>query len=194
MLNCKTIPGVKCFKKIDSEFFARDTLTVARGLLGTKLIYHECEGIIVETEAYKDDAASHAITKPRKGAMLKETYGQVYIFFIYGMYHCLNFTTEKEGIGAVLIRAVEPTSGIEIMKQRRKTEKLINLTNGPGKLFQAFGFQPALHGEVVGKTIQLEGYLDSNKWEIAASPRIGLSRAADLEWRFFIKGNKFVSK
>ncbi len=181
-------------KRLDRDFFAQDTLTVARTLLGTKLIYNGCAGIIVETEAYKDDPASHAVTKPRKGALLRDTYGHIYIFFIYGMYHCLNFTTEKAGVGAVLIRAVEPTAGIEQMKTRRKTEQLVNLTNGPGKLFQAFGFDPALHGEEIGKRIRLEKGLQPHKFEIAAGPRIGISQAVDLPWRFYIQGNKFVSK
>ncbi len=181
-------------KIIVQEFFARDTLYVARNLLGTKLLYQECEGIVVETEAYKDDAASHAVTRPQKGVMLKETYGHVYIFFIYGMYHCLNFTTEKDGTGAVLIRAVEPTAGIDFMKKRRNTDKLVNLTNGPGKLFQAFGLKPEIHGEVVGSNVQLHGCQNSNNFEIATSPRIGISKATELEWRYFIKGNIFVSK
>ena len=180
--------------KLDQEFFARDTLTVARDLLGTKLIYHECEGIIVETEAYRDDPASHAVTKPNKGSMLWETYGHIYIFFIYGMYHCLNFTTEKKGVGAVLIRAVEPISGIEKMKERRKTDKFIQLSNGPGKLFQAFGIDSSIHGEVIDKSIQLEYPQDGDKFEITTSPRIGISKAEDLHWRFFIKENEFVSK
>lgn len=179
---------------LEKEFFTRNTLEVARDLLGVKLIYKDCEGIIVETEAYRDDPASHAITKPNKGAPLRETYGHIYIFFIYGMYHCLNFTTEKDGIGAVLIRAVEPTRGIEFMKQRRKTDNLYNLTSGPGKLFQAFGLDPSLHGEEVGKSIKLKLPDETRKFEIATSPRIGVSRASDLEWRFFIKSNKFVSK
>lgn len=180
--------------QIDQEFFAKDTLTVARELLGMKLIYKECEGIIVETEAYRDDLASHAVTRPNKGSMLRETYGRVYIYFIYGMYHCLNFTTEKDGIGAVLIRAIEPLAGIESMIKRRNTVNLKQLTTGPGKLFQAFGFDPAHHGEVVGKSIRLEFCQNSNKWKIDTSPRIGVSKATELEWRFFIKGNEYVSK
>ncbi len=174
------------------EFFAADTLTVACRLLGVKLIYNGCEGVIVETEAYKDDAASHAVTRPQKGVMLRETYGRIYIYFIYGMYHCLNFTTEKHGTGAVLIRAIEPTAGVEAMQARRGVERVQNLTNGPGKLFQAFGFKPSLHGEPVGKSIRLRR--DSRRqFEIASGPRIGISKATDLPWRFYIKGNKFVS-
>jgi len=80
------------------------------------------------------------------------------------------------------------------MKQRRKTDNLYNLTSGPGKLFQAFGFDPSLHGEEVGKSIKLQMPDGTRKFEIATSPRIGVSRASDLEWRFFIKSNKFVSK
>jgi DNA-3-methyladenine glycosylase len=110
------------------------------------------------------------------------------------MYHCLNFTTEKQGVGAVLIRAVEPISGIEKMQTRRKTDNPFQLTNGPGKRFQAFGINPSIHGEVVGKSIQLERYLNPGNFETSSSPRIGISKAADLHWRFFIKGNKFVSK
>ena len=181
-------------EKITQDFFAQDTLTVAKSLLGMKLHYNGCEGVIVETEAYKDDAASHAVTRPNKGVMLRETYGCVYIYFIYGMYHCLNFTTEKDGVGAVLIRAVQPLLGLETMKQRRKTNLLKNITNGPGKLFQAFRFDVGLHGERVGRTILLQHYLNESSFEIASSSRIGISKAVDLQWRYFIKGNQFVSK
>jgi len=179
---------------IDKMFFAQDTLSVARKLLGMKLQYNGCEGIIVETEAYRDDAASHAVTKPNKGAMLRETHGCIYIFLIYGMYHCLNFTTEEDGVGAVLIRAVQPILGLKAMKKRRQTNSIKNLTNGPGKLFQAFKFNPGVHGEQVGRSVFLQRYLKQSRFEISTSSRIGISRAVDLQWRFFIKGNEFVSK
>ena len=185
---------VEMTKSVGREFFAGETIEVARQLLGIKLIYKGSEGIIVETEAYKDDAASHAVTRPKKGVMLRETYGRVYIYFIYGMYHCLNFTTEKHGTGAVLIRAIEPTAGIEAMKARRGTDRILNLTNGPGKLFQAFDFDPALHGEAIGKSIRLQRPAAPHKIQIACSPRVGISKAIDLPWRFFIDGNKFVSR
>ncbi|NIR49525.1 DNA-3-methyladenine glycosylase [candidate division KSB1 bacterium] len=178
---------------IDPEFFTGDTLTVARNLLGTKLTFRDCEGIIVETEAYKDDPASHAVTKPQKGLMLKETYGHIYVFFVYGMYYCLNFTTEKHGTGAVLIRAIEPTAGLGHMKKRRCTDKIHNLTNGPGKLFQAFGLDPKLHGEIVGRSVKLMPNRNVSESEIVTGPRIGVSKAADLPWRFSIKDNPFVS-
>lgn len=181
-------------EQIDQEFFAQDTLTVAKELLGVKIHYNGCEGVIVETEAYRDDPASHAVTKPQKGAMLRETYGCIYIFFIYGMYHCLNFTTEKDGVGAVLIRAVQPLLGIDAMKERRQTDSTKNLTNGPGKLFQAFGLDPLLQGEVVGRSLFLQHYLNEGSFEIATGPRIGISKAIELQWRFFVKGNAFLSK
>lgn len=176
------------------NFFARDTVEVARDLLGKKLAYGNCSGVIVETEAYKEDAASHAVTRPNKGTMLRETYGCVYIYFIYGMYHCLNFTTEKQGVGAVLIRAIEPVSGVPEMQERRSVRTMRQLTNGPGKLFLAFGLDPALHGEEVGRTIKLEPCRDAGAFEIGESRRIGISKAKGLEWRFFIKENEFLSK
>ncbi len=176
---------------IDKAFFAQNTLNVAQKLLGMKLQYNGCEGVIVETEAYRDDAASHAVTRPNKGVMLRETHGSDYIYLIYGMYHCLNFTTEKEGVGAVLIRAVQPLLGLDAMKQRRQTNLLKNLTNGPGKLFQAFAFDPKLHGEQVGRTIFLQHYLNQGNFEIGTSSRIGITKAVDLQWRFFIKGSSF---
>lgn len=180
-------------EKITKEFFAANTLVVARALLGTRLKYRECEGIIVETEAYRDDEASHAVTRPNKGVLLRQTYGHIYVFFIYGMHHCLNFTTEKNGVGAVLIRAVEPTSGMDFMKKRRRTDDIINTTNGPGKLFQAFGIDPGIHGEEIGQSIQLQR-TDDRDFAIGVSSRIGISKASDLQWRFFIEGNPFVSK
>lgn len=181
-------------KFLDKKFFAGNTVSVAKSLLGRHLIYGNCSGIIVETEAYRDDEASHAVTRPNKGVMLRETFGCVYIYFIYGMYHCLNFTTEENGVGAVLIRAVEPLTGLEEMKARRKADKVENLTNGPGKLFNAFGIDPKHHGEEIGNSIKTTKEHFVSDFEIISGPRIGISKAVDLNWRFYIKGNKFVSK
>ncbi len=104
---------------LDIDFFARDTISVARDLIGATLIVGECEGRIVETEAYTTDPASHAVTRPRQAAAMRDTYGHVYVYLIYGMYYCLNFTTELAGVGAVLIRAAEPRQGLELMMNRR---------------------------------------------------------------------------
>jgi len=177
---------------LNSEFFAADTLTVARALLGVTLVYNGCEGMIVETEAYRDDAASHAVTRPRYGAMLRNTYGKVYIYFVYGMYHCLNFTTEKHGVGAVLIRGVEPLVGLDAMYARRRVRSKRELTNGPAKLFQAFGFDPTHHGEDVGVSIFLRRRRCAV--DVVCGPRIGISKARELPWRFCINGSPYLSK
>jgi len=176
---------------IGIEFFARDTLTVAKDLLGKEMRFGGCAGMIVETEAYRDDPASHAVRRPKQGRLLKESYGYLYIYLVYGMYHCLNFTTEESGVGAVLIRAVEPTRGIEIMGNRRKRSSLHQLTNGPGKICQAFGIGLEASGKPVGEELELFHHLENPR--VASSRRVGISRAKALEWRFFIPGNEFVS-
>ncbi|MCH8927437.1 MAG: DNA-3-methyladenine glycosylase [Candidatus Marinimicrobia bacterium] len=178
-------------KILYKDFFAGETLEVAKNLLGVEIAFGECRGMIVETEAYKTDDASHFKTRKIKGRALANSYGQVYIYLNYGMYHLLNFTTEKNGIGAVLIRALEPIEGIEVMQKRRKTEKMKNLTNGPGKLCQAFGIGPDQNNKMIGEAISL--YERNFRPEIVSSTRIGISKATDLEWRFYIKDNKFIS-
>ncbi len=178
--------------RLDQEFFAADTLQVAKGLLGVTLIYGDCAGIIVETEAYKDDPASHFVTRPNKGAMLAENYGHIYIYKIYGMHHCLNFTTEKQGVGAVLIRALEPTAGVERMRQRRGVARVVDLANGPAKLFVALGLDPALHGRRATEVFTL--LPPAGPVEIGFSSRIGISRATHLPWRFYVRGSRFLSR
>lgn len=179
-------------RELTKEFFAAGTLSVARKLLGTVLSHNDCKGIIVETEAYKTDDASHYSTRRHKAKALTDTYGHVYIYLNYGMYNLLNFTTERNGIGAVLIRAVEPLEGIEFMQKRRNTTDLLNLTNGPGKLCQAFGIGSELNNQIVGDSITL--FHRRSKPEIEESARIGITKARDLNWRFFIKSNEYVSK
>jgi len=188
------LPAMVKQADIQKDDFAGNTLDVAKALLGKKLIYRDCTGIIVETEAYRTDAASHYITRPRQGVMLAETYGCVYIYLIYGMYFCLNFTTEKDGIGAVLIRAVEPLTGIDQMKKRRGTKDKISLTNGPGKLTQAFAIDQTHHGEEVGKSIKLLMNSSVTNPVVARGPRIGISKSRNLPWRFWIANNPYVSK
>lgn len=178
--------------QIGPEFFSGNTLDVARGLLGKKILYRACGGIIVETEAYRDDPASHFIRRPRQANILKETFGYIYIFLIYGIHYCLNFTTERDGVGAVLIRALEPTTGIELMRRRRKTQSLLDLTNGPGKLCQALGINKNLSGQPVGDRLKIYDEIDTPP--VRQARRIGISKARELEWRFFIPHNPFVSR
>jgi DNA-3-methyladenine glycosylase len=177
---------------LDSEFFARDTVTVARDLIGTTLVASGCAGRIVETEAYTTDAASHAVTRSRQAAMMRETFGHVYVYLIYGMYYCLNITTERQGTGAVLIRAVEPTGGIELMSQRRGTSNIRLLASGPGRLCAAFGIDLTLNGKPLGRDIHILSREAAPP--ISASPRIGITRATELDWRFYETGNPFVSR
>ena len=128
---------------LSRKFYERDTITVAKELIGKKIIrvYKNTiySGIIVETEAYRasDDAASHAFGKiTKRNHAMFETVGKCYVYFTYGMYNCLNIVArnKKFSAGAVLIRSIHPIDGIKKMEKNRKTEKLSNLTNGPGKL------------------------------------------------------------
>lgn len=177
---------------LTDDFFARDTITVARDLIGTTLVAGKCEGVIVETEAYTTDAASHSVTRRNQAQVMRETHAHVYVYLIYGMYYCLNFTSDSSGPGAVLIRAAEPTGGLEEMRRRRGTEDIRKLASGPGRLCQAFGIDLRQNGKRIGREIKVK---QSNQpLEIAASARIGISQATDLEWRFYAHGNPFVSR
>jgi DNA-3-methyladenine glycosylase len=176
---------------IGKEFFARDTATVAREMIGTFIGVGGCEGRVVETEAYTTDAASHAVTTSKRAALMRDTFGHVYVYLIYGMYYCLNLTTERGGTGAVLVRAVEPTRGIDLMIERRGTPDVKKLASGPGRLAQAFGIDLDFNGKPIGRDVRIKGRKFAP--EISTGPRIGISRAVDLEWRFYETGNPFVS-
>ena len=181
-------------KSLPASFFQRDTVLVAQELLGKIISVKGCTARIVETESYGRDPASHAFTRTERSALMFDTYGCVYVYLIYGMYYCLNFTTEKVGEpGAVLIRAVEPLSGIDDMKQRRKTEKILNLCSGPGKLCTALGIDMKLNGIKLGKEIVVydDGFIVG---KIGKSSRVGIKDALHLEWRFFVEGSEWVSK
>ena len=176
---------------VNEEFFARDTLEVARDLIGTVLVVDGCEGRIVETEAYTTDAASHAVLRSRQAAAMRETFGHVYVYMIYGMHYCVNITTERDGIGAALIRAVEPLRGIDIMMKRRGVTDLKKLASGPGRLAQAFGIDMRMNGARLGREIRIKERPYAP--EIKTSARIGITKAAELEWRFYETGSPFVS-
>ncbi|MDO8511531.1 MAG: DNA-3-methyladenine glycosylase [Nanoarchaeota archaeon] len=180
-------------KELSSSFFARDTVTVAQELLGKIISVDGIQARIVETEAYGRDSASHAYTRTERSALMYDTHGHVYVYLIYGMYWCLNFTCDKNEAGAVLIRAVEPLTGIETMKKKRKTENIANLCSGPGKLCLALGIDKKYNGLKIGKEIKVfdDGFKVS---KIATSSRIGIKDALDLQWRFFIEGNGYISK
>jgi DNA-3-methyladenine glycosylase len=183
--------------KLGKKFFDKPTTDLAQALLGKVLVLGDLRGIIVETEAYlsKDDPGCHACNgMTKRNAPMFGPAGNTYVYLIYGMYHCLNIVSGKEGEGeAVLIRALEPVAGVEKMQKRLKTNKIENLCNGPGNLTQAFGITKKLNNTSL--TDGLLSVHDSKiKPEICKSTRIGLSAGKELELRFFIKGNRFVSK
>ena len=192
---------------LERDFYERDTLEVAQDLLGKYLVHDLDEritvGKIVEVEAYigPDDAAAHAYRglKTARTQIMFGPGGYAYVYLIYGMYHCLNIVTGKEGCPeVVLIRALEPIAGIEIMKQRRKTDKEKNLCSGPGKLCQAMGINMSHYGvDLCGSELYLTNGEPINTSQIVSTPRINIEysgAAKDYPWRYVIKGNSFVSK
>lgn len=209
-------------KKLTQSFFEQPTLKVAENLLGKFLIVRKNSkrivGKIVETEAYigEDDLACHASKgNPRtqraeqspydgrtnRSEILYRKAGTVYVYLIYGMYYCLNIVTERENFpSAVLLRAVEPAEGIDLMEKRRKTNILRNLASGPGKLCMAFGIGKEFNNKTVfGKDIWIEdrGEEYESSKNIVSAPRVGVDYAKhckDLPWRFYVKDNQFVSK
>src|SRR3989344_4172869 len=170
-------------KELSSSFFTLDTVTVAQKLLGKVISVDGMQARIVETEAYGRDPASHAYTRTERSALMYDTHGHVYVYLIYGMHWCLNFTSDKNEAGAVLIRAVEPLTGIEKMKESRKIEKIIDLCSGPGKLCLALGIDKKYNGLKIGKEMKLfdDGFTVG---KISCSSRIGIKDASDLQWRF----------
>jgi len=179
-------------QNLSSEFFARDAISVARDLIGTIMVFDGCAGRIVETEAYTTDAASHSVMRPKQSAVMQQTFGHIYVYFIYGMYYCLNFTADSGGAGAVLIRAAEPVKGLDEMRRRRGTDDVRKLTSGPGRLCQAFGIDLSINGDRIGKRIKVKPRVTTP--EITSSKRIGITRDTHLEWRFFESNNRFVSR
>ncbi|KRQ86102.1 putative 3-methyladenine DNA glycosylase [Caloramator mitchellensis] len=198
--------------KLPFEFYDRDTLEVAKDLLGKKLVRKIGKdlliGKIVEVEAYIGpiDKACHSYNfkKTKRNEVMFGPPGTAYIYFIYGMYHCLNIVTETEGMPcAVLVRAVEPLQGLDLLTQNRFGKKYNelnplqrkNLTNSPGKLCKAFSIDKILNGiSLLGDELYI---LDNDEsFEIMSDKRIGIDyaeEAKDFEWRFFIKNNPFVS-
>lgn len=189
-------------KRLPRCFYDRPTLRVAKELLGKYLVVkkdgHLLSGKIVETEAYVGfkDPASHAYRgmTPRNEVMFGSP-GHAYVYLTYGMHHCLNLVTQKKGYpAAVLIRAVEPADGIQLMKKRRGRRKLRDLTSGPAKLCQALGVDRKLNGaDLCSGTIFVQDRGEDAE-RIASSSRIGINEGKDKNWRFFIEDNQCVSR
>jgi len=179
-----------------------DTATLARWLVGKTLVRDSSEGrtagTIVETEAYvPGDAAGHAfIGRTARNDSLFLRRGHAYVYFIYGMHYAINVSAEHAGVGAgALIRALEPIEGVELMRARRGTQRLTDLTRGPGRLAQAMAIDRALDGVdlcVRGSPLWL-GHALRDTGELATSVRIGITKEAARPLRFYERGNPHVS-
>jgi DNA-3-methyladenine glycosylase len=183
------------------RFYARPTVEVARGLLGKILVHGETSGKIVETEAYLgggDDLAAHSARGiTARTRVIFGPPGHAYVYFIYGMYECLNLVAEPNGQpGCVLIRALEPMAGIETMQRRRPAaHKIRDLASGPGRLTLALGITRAQNGvDVTRGSLTVRTPRDEDRFEIEVTPRIGIRHCADWPLRYTIKGNPFVSR
>lgn len=200
--------------KLPVSFYEQqDTLTLSQLLLGYELVHENAEGItagiIVETEAYLiGDPACHAYRKQttRNAAMFGPA-GTLYVYQIYGMYYCLNVVTGPESVGeAILIRALEPTQGVDLMALRRSEAAkrtidpttatgLRDLCSGPGKLVIAMGVSRPDHNfsSLTTGPLSIRGPV-LHDFEMVTTTRIGITQGADLPYRFYIRGNRFVSK
>ena len=181
------------------EFFDRSVHEVARDLIGCTLLFEGCGGVIVEAESYeRDDPACHAyVGRTARTETLFGPPGRAYVYLSYGIHSLLNFVAEPEGeAAAVLIRALEPVTGIEEMRARRGKRPDTDLCSGPGKLTEALGIDLQLNGadvtrepfEVLAPDGECEGI------EVVAGPRIGITKATELPWRFSAAGNRYVSR
>ena len=185
-------------KMIRAAFFRKDPLTCARKLIGTELIWNECSGIVVEVEAYAaiDDEAAHTFTRPSARTFIERNKaGTAYVYFNYGVHWMLNVLVKGDANGFVLIRALEPKQGIELMKRRRGVNDLRQLCSGPGKLTQAFA--------ITGRDHEIDLCSDRHRcfvsnspatFDVVADKRIGISRSAHLPWRFTLRDSRFVSR
>ena len=180
---------------ISRDFFARDVREVARELVGATLFVDGVGGVVVETEAYgPDDAASHSFRgRTDRNRTMFGPAGHFYVYRSYGIHWCANLVCEVEGVGAaVLLRALEPTCGIDVMRERRGVEDVRLLCSGPGRLTQALGITAAHDGHAVDlPPVILHPSLPV---DVVAGPRVGISRAADRPWRYALRGSAFVSR
>jgi DNA-3-methyladenine glycosylase len=195
-------------EKIKKDFYDRNTLEVAREIMGKFLVRKIgnkiISGKIVEAEGYvgPNDLASHASRgKTDRTAPMFGPPGYSYVYLVYGLNYCFNIVTEKEGYpAAILIRALEPSEGIDLIKKNRKTKmSIFNLTNGPGKLCQALIIDKSLNKFDLTKNILWieDRDVKIKPSEIVAAKRIGIDYAGEYKnkpWRFYLRGNPFVSK
>ena len=185
-------------RTLSASFFRRDPVTCARELIGTELVWGRCSGIVVETEAYAalDDEAAHTFTRPSARAFIERNEaGAAYVYFNYGVHWMLNVLVKGNEDGFVLIRALEPRRGITLMQKRRGVEDERRLCSGPGKLAQAL--------DITGRHHEMDLCRDprhcftahaNEDADLVASKRIGITRSADLLWRFTLRDSTFLSR
>jgi DNA-3-methyladenine glycosylase len=184
--------------RLEAGFFARSVHEVARDLIGCRLFYGGCGGIVVETESYeRDDPACHAyVGLTRRTAPLFGPPGRAYVYLSYGIHSLLNAVSEPEGdAAAVLIRALEPTDKLEEMRARRGERPDYDLCSGPGKLTEALG----VGLEANGADLSRDPFLllpRERSWrgEVVTGPRVGITKAVERPWRFSAAGSPFVSR
>jgi DNA-3-methyladenine glycosylase len=184
-------------RRLQPAFFERSVHEVARELVGCRLFFEGCGGTIVETESYeRDDPACHAyVGLTDRTEVLFGPPGRAYVYLSYGIHSLLNAVAEPEGeAAAVLIRALEPTAGLEQMRERRGGRPDRELCSGPGKLTEALGIDLASNGAELGRDPFLLLGRDGDAPAILTGPRIGITKAVERPWRFCAAGSPFVSR
>ncbi|HEX2702279.1 MAG TPA: DNA-3-methyladenine glycosylase [Solirubrobacteraceae bacterium] len=184
---------------MESGFYERDVLTVARELLGCVVRHGACAGVIVETEAYHEsEPACHAfVGLTARTATLFGPPGRAYVYRSYGIHAMLNAVAEPAGVGAAaLIRALEPLYGVELMCERRGVSTIDQLCSGPGKLTQALGIGLEHNGGSLetGPVVILPRREGAPSPRLVRSQRVGITKAIDLDWRYSLAGSRFVSR
>ncbi|MDE2402016.1 MAG: DNA-3-methyladenine glycosylase [Burkholderiales bacterium] len=191
-------PGasVAPFSPLPPIDFSASSVEVARALIGATLLVDGVGGVVVETEAYDgEDPASHSFSGPTaRNASMFGPPGRAYVYQSYGIHWCLNLVCQEEGHGAgVLIRALEPTAGLDLMRARRGLQNVQLLCAGPGRVAQALGITRAHDGLSVGEP-PFQLLPPAGPVALVTGPRIGISKAIEKPWRFGLAGSRFVSQ
>jgi DNA-3-methyladenine glycosylase len=184
-------------RRLTRDFFARSVHKVAPDLIGAMLLFNGTGGIIVEVEAYhQTDPAAHSFGgRTVRNAVMFGPPGYAYVYRSYGIHWCLNFVCEREGsASAVLIRALEPTTGVAAMRRRRGVRDERLLCAGPGRLCEALGITVGQNGLPLDASPFELFCSRERRVEVLAGPRIGITKAVDLPWRYGLKGSPFLSK
>jgi DNA-3-methyladenine glycosylase len=188
-------------RPLPRRFFARNSVAVARALLGCLLVHRTAAGVllgrIVETEAYRgsDDPASHAYRRTGRSEIMFGRPGVAYVYRAYGLHWCLNVVTEDHGApGAVLLRALEPVAGLDRMRRRAPAARAARLASGPGRLTRMMGVEGRHNGVDLTRSALYIGDGARHRGSVVAGPRIGITSAADRPWRFGLAGHPALSR